>query len=188
MSEYSDALDSYAMMIDPGDDDYEEKLKEVAGSFRGFNEALSVFIEQHGFTGDLNNNEEKVNFLKDKFKEAEIPVPRYIDNWFDSADWKKRDTAFKICFALNLNIDDTNDFFRRVQFERSFDCHKIEEAVYYFCIKNNLKYCDAERIIRKINDRASVEKIKNIPDRDILYTRTIINEINKIDDEDNLIA
>lgn len=57
-----------------------------------------------------------------------------------------------------------------------------------FFIKNNLKYYDAERITRKIKNYAIVEKNKNIPDRDILYTRTIINEINKIDDEDNLIA
>ena len=39
MSEYSDELDSYAMMIDPSDNDYEKKLKEVANRFRGFNAA-----------------------------------------------------------------------------------------------------------------------------------------------------
>lgn len=98
-----------------------------------------------------------------------------------------RNTAFKICFALGLDIKDTNDFFRRVQFERSFDCHTINEAVYYFCIKNSLSYQDAERIVKNINTVVSVKKNKTIPNTDILYTSLIIDEIKKINNEEKLV-
>lgn len=188
MSEYSDALDTYATTIDPADDNYEDKLKEVAASFRGFNDALTTFIMAHGYSGDAKNSNEKVAFMKEKFAHAHIKPPRYIENWFDSADWKTRETAYKICFALNLDIKDTNDFFRRVQFERSFDCHKINEAVYYFCIKNNYKYQDAEQIIAQINEAAVTGSVKKIPNYDVLYTNSIVHEINKISDEKSLVA
>ena len=56
--------------------------------------------------------------------------PRDLKDWFSSdKTLKKRDLAFQVCFALGLNVDETNDFFRRVMFERSFDCHSINEAV-----------------------------------------------------------
>lgn len=95
-----------------------------------------------------------------------------------------RDTIFQICFAFGLGVDETNDFFRRVYFERGFDCHTVSEAVYYFCMKNNLSYSDAQDIIRRIPMQ---EKVKVIPQREVLYTGTIIEYINSIESVDELI-
>lgn len=187
MSEYSEILDSWAMTIDPIDDNYEEKLKEVATTFRGFGDALTAFIKLHGYCGK-DNASDKVLFLKEKFKQSKIAIPRNVEQWFDNDGWKSRDTAFKICFAFNLDVDGCNDFFRRVQFERSFDCHKINEAVYYFCIKEGLKYKDAEEIIEKINQTVDVCKSKTLPDENILYTSSIIDEINNIYEAEKLVS
>ncbi len=61
-----------------------------------------------------------------------------------------RKTAFQICFALGLDVDETKDFFRCVQFERGFDCHTINEAVYYFCMRKGLSYDEAQEMIHSI--------------------------------------
>lgn len=79
MSKYSDILDNSAMSIDPMDDNYQDKLKEVAGYFRGFNEALTFFIVSHGYDGNINDVEAKTQFIKEKYKNANISVPRNIN-------------------------------------------------------------------------------------------------------------
>ena len=52
--------------------------------------------------------------------------------------------------SLNLGVEGTRDFFRRVYFERAFDCHSITEAVYYYCMRNGLSYLEALAIISKM--------------------------------------
>ena len=48
MSEYSEMLIVKAETLDPDDDDYEESLLKTAALFRGFDEALTAFISEHG--------------------------------------------------------------------------------------------------------------------------------------------
>lgn len=184
MSQYTELLRTEAETLMPEDDDYEERLLEVAESFRGFDEALTEFIKKHGYSGDSADVSAKTKFISERFKEANIKQPRNIERWFVPVKDLARKTAFQLCFAFSLNIDETNDFFRRVRFERSFDCHTVNETVYYFCIKNDLTYSDAQEIIEQIHDPGS---IKTIPDHDVLYTTTILEYINSIDDKRELI-
>lgn len=184
MSQYTELLKTEAETLMPEDDDYEERLLEVAESFRGFDEALTDFIKKHGYSGDSADDSAKAKFISDRFKEANVKQPRNIEKWFVPVKELARKTAFQFCFAFSLNIDETNDFFRRVRFERSFDCHTVNETVYYFCIKNDLTYSDAQEIIEQIHDPGS---IKTIPDHEVLYTATILEYINSIDDKEKLI-
>lgn len=184
MSEYTEMLVLKAETIDPEDDGYEESLLEIASYFRGFDEALTAFISEHGYTGELTDVEAKAKFLRDKYKSAGVKTPRDFKVWFTPGIRLKRETVFSICFAFNLGIAETNDFFRCVQLDRGFDCHTISEAVYYFCIKNGLSYSDAQEIIERIPIPG---KIKAIPDREVLYTGTIIKYIDSIDDKEKLI-
>ena len=39
-------------------------------------------MRAHGYTGDLENVDEKVTFLEEKFKAAGIPKPRNIRDWY----------------------------------------------------------------------------------------------------------
>lgn len=52
MGQYTELLKWEAETLSPDDDDFEEKLREIAASFRGFGEALTAFIEEHGYIGD----------------------------------------------------------------------------------------------------------------------------------------
>ena len=185
MSQYTELLNEKAETLSPDDDDYEKNLREIATLFRGFGEALTAFIEKHGYIGDLTDVSAKAQFLREKFKTANVKQPRDFKKWFvPYPDIIERETAYRICFAFGLSVDETNDFFRCVKFERGFDCHDRSEAVYYFCMKNGLSYSEAQEIIDRIPEP---KKIKAIPNREVLYTGTIIEYIDSIDDKEKLI-
>lgn len=184
MSQYTKLLSIQAETLSPDDDGYEESLRETATLFRGFDSALTSFLVEHGFSEDTSDVEAKAKFIRDRFKAANVKAPRDFKEWFLPNTVIKRQTAYKICFAFGLGVDETNDFFRCVQFERGFDCHTIDEVVYYFCMKNGLSYAEAQEIIGRI---PVPKKAKAIPNREILYTGTIIEYINSIDDKEKLI-
>lgn len=129
----------------------------------------------------MSDTPAKVEFLRDKFKAVHIKLPRdlFVPNRKIS-----RKTAFQICFALGLDADETKDFFRCVQFERGFDCHTINEAVYYFCMRKGFSYDEAQEMIHSI---PIPEKMKKLPKYDVLYTGTIIENLNNIEDKEELI-
>lgn len=184
MSQYTELLNIKAETLSLDDDCYEESLLEVSALFRGFDEALTAFIEEHGYTGDLTDVPAKAQFLREKFKAANVKLPRDFKEWFVPNKKLSRKTAFQICFAFGLGVDETNNFFRCIQFERGFDCHTISEAVYYFCMRNGLSYLEAQEIIDRI---PVTKKVKAIPNREVLYTGTIIEYINGINDKEMLI-
>lgn len=184
MNQYTALLEQKVETLSPEDDDYKESLLEIASFFRGFDETFTSFIVEHGYTDDPGNVEKKAKFLRNKYKEAGIKLPRDFKEWFIPKKRLKRDSVFPICFAFGLNVDETNDFFRCIQFERSFDCHTINEAVYYFCIKNGLTYGQAQEMIGRI---PKANKVKALPDHKILYTGTIVEYINSIDEKEKLI-
>lgn len=185
MDQYTEILTRMSDVLSPDDDQYEEKLLAIAATFRSFSQALTSFLCANGFNGDANNIDEKVRYLKDKFKVAEIPAPRDIKKWFSEDKGINPDTAYQICFAFNLGIEGTRDFFRRVYFERAFDCHSITEAVYYYCMRNGLSYSDALDIIAQM-PKAKSTAIK--ADKEILYTGTIIEFINGVKNPAELIS
>lgn len=184
MREYTKILNTHAETLSLDDDDYEESLLKIASLFRGLDEALTVFVEEHGYIGNLEDVPAKAKFLQEKFKVTNIAPPRDFKEWFVPNKKLARETSFKICFAFGLTIEETNDFFRRIKFERGFDCHSINEAVYYFCMKNGLSYTEAQEIIESI---PVSKKEKTIPNCEVLYTETIIEYINSIDDKEKLI-
>lgn len=184
MSHYTDDLESQIYSIFPDDENYTEKLTEIASSFRSFDVALDEFLLDHGFDGVLKNIDCKIAFLKQKFASANIDLPRNVSRYYTEHIRIERNTAFKFCFAFGLNIEQTNDFFRRICLERSFDCHDIEEAIYYYSISNRLSYEQAQSIINKA---PKADKTKFDFNGEVLYTSTVVKEIDRIKNVDELL-
>ncbi|MDD6616089.1 MAG: hypothetical protein PUF13_08320 [Lachnospiraceae bacterium] len=191
MDQYTKLLEEKAEMLSPEEEGYEAGLIETASMFRGFHEALTDFMVNKGYTGDLTGTKDKVRFLKEKFKAAGFSsssVPRNMELWFDDCVRKvKRDTAFKICFAFGLNIEETNDFFRRVYLERGFDCHTVSEAVYYFCIRNGLSYPETREILAQIPEITESEKTTIPSACEPLYTSSIMHCLDQICTKEDLV-
>ena len=185
MDQYTQILIRMSDVLSPDDDQYEEKLLAIASAFRSFSQAMTSFLCDNGFEGDADSIDEKVCYLKDRFRKAGIPAPRDIKKWFSEDKRISSDTAYQICFAFGLGVEGTRDFFRRVYFERAFDCHSITEAVYYYCMRSGLSYPDALDIIARIPKSEPTVIDTN---GEVLYTGTIIEFINGAKTPDELVS
>ena len=97
---YTELLNEKAETLSPDDEGYEENLIEISALFRGFDEALTAFMEEHGYMGDLTDVSAKAQFLREKFKTANVKPPRDFKDWFVPNKKFARETAYRICFAL----------------------------------------------------------------------------------------
>lgn len=186
MSKYTEFFENKAREIDPEDDiDYGEALMEVVNRFRNFGGAMDTFITEHGFSGNSSDIDEKILYIKAKFAAAGIQPPRNMKKWYTGHKRIQKETAIRICFAFGLTVEESKDFMRRICLLRGFDCHKVEEAIYFYAISNRLSYAQAQQLIEK----APVAKAGRIDfNREILYTAAIVEEIRRFQDAEELIA
>lgn len=183
MASYTTLLQTPFDSISPEDDDFLDELLRVAGLFRPFSVAMDEFIRAHGYDGDIHNVDAKVRFIQDAFERAGMEHPREIRQWFTEEQPIQRDTAFQICFAFGLDGTETDEFFRRIfARERSFDCHRVSEAVYYFCLNNGLTWADVQGIHARITLPEHTEAGSTV-----VYTASIIRELNRIGSKQELI-
>lgn len=187
MGDYTQFMAEQESQISPEDENYKEKLLAVAGSFRDFDKALDEFIVQKGFEGDISDIDAKVKFIKEKFKDEEIPIEnRNIKNWFvNHVRSDKRPIAFQFCFAFHLDIAETQNFFRRIYLQRGIDCHDMTEAIYYYCICHRLSYSQAQELIAKANPDSKKRPIDF--NGDVLFTGTIVEEIDRFETPEELL-
>ena len=185
MSTYTEFFE---MMSADGIDDenYREEMLMIASGFRRFDEAVDLFLVEHGYTGEISDIDQKVAFIKSAYKTNEVELPRDIKKWFTEHKTIEKKTVLTICFAFRLNLEDTEDFLRRVLLERGFDCHNVDELVYYYCISNGYGYKRAREIIECIG---KIKQDKRIDmDGELLYTSVIMEEVRKFTNDDDLIS
>lgn len=185
MGTYTEFIEYKRNEILPEDDNYIEELQEVAEMFRDFDEALDVFLVEHGYGGELSDIEAKVSFISLKFEEQKIKIPRNIRKWFTEHKRIERKTAFQICFAFNLGVIDTDDFFRRICLQRGFDCHNTEEVVYFYALNHHLSYQDAWQVIDQV-PKIKTGKVDFA--KDVMYTASIVEELEKFNDVSELVS
>lgn len=167
-----------------------EKILEAVRMFHTFSDALDEFIKKYGYAGDMEDIEGKASFVKSAFEQAGIPVPRGMKEWYTKGKGISRTTAFQICFAFELDKEETDDFFRRVMLQKSFDCHVMEEAIYYFCMCNKKNYREADKLLKASpqGDVPDVMKSRMVFDADILFTSSIMKEMEKFKNGEELLA
>ena len=183
MSTYTSVLQKPLDTISWEDDHFVEELLEVVQLFRPFSVAMDEFITERGYAGDAADIEAKVAFIRAAFSKAGMEAPREVREWF-AGQPVKRDTAFQICFAFGLDGGETDEFFRRVYArERSFNCHQVQEAIYYFCLNNGLTWADA----MDIRSRAPLAG-KETTGGEVVYTGSIIAELNELETKEEMIA
>lgn len=183
MPNYTTHLSSHIYNILDAED-FTLELKKATELFRTFDTALDTFIAAHGYTGDMENAEEKVRFISAKCKAAGVPIPRNIKRWYAEHIRIKRETAFQLCFAFELSVKEVNDFLRRICLEREFDCHSMEEAVYFFAFKHGLRFEQAKDIIGQLE----IEKLGTVPKDELVYTELIEEDIDGIETVEELLA
>lgn len=184
MGSYTEVLD---VMSQDGldEDNYIEELLKITSTFRRFDEALDLFLFEHGYEEDITDIDAKVKFIKQAYKNNDVELPRDIKKWYTEHKIIKKKTAFTICFAFGLDVVETEDFMRRILLERGFDCHNIEECVFYYCISRGYTYRHARQLIERIGTVKKDMKVDG--GQELLYTSVILDEIQKFTSDDELI-
>ena len=183
MPAYTSVLQKPLDSISWEDDNFIEELLEVARLFRPFSEAMDEFLTEHGYSGDITDAGAKTAFIREVFAKAGMDAPREVREWFTAGQPVKRDTVFQICFAFGLDGAGTDEFFRRIYTkERSFNCHLLQEAIYYFCLNNGLTWADALDIQSRVPLAG-----KTADGGEVVYTDSIIAELNELETKDEFI-
>ncbi len=127
-------------------------------SFKTFKEGLIELLKQKGYNGNLNDTNEMAEYLISKLRAIRSTIENEtIHSWFSGKHRPKieansRGKMYEICFSLNLTDDETVNFFHHVYYDRAFNCHTIDEAVYYYAFRNKISYLDATALINEIKD------------------------------------
>ncbi len=106
-------------------------------------------------------------YIRESCKKNDVPTADIasagtLSNWFSKEMRPKKGEAsrksmFALAFALGLNIDETRELFHKVYLDRAFDYRNEQEVVFYYCLRNNRSWKDAEAIIRSIHFDGNTE-------------------------------
>lgn len=156
-------------------------------SFRPFDLGLKELFKMKNIDVDSSDNEKMADFLYSKLKDIKANIEKdTVISWFSGKQRPKveagsRIKMYEICFALNLNASETTCFFQRVYYDRAFNCHTIDEAVFYFAFSNGLTYMESLDIINRISE-ADAPVAVNYESNYTLFVRNQINSMKTIDE------
>lgn len=166
-----------------------------ASSFRTFDIGLKELLKRKGY--NFTNHHEAAQFLISKLRAIHSTIEdATVYSWFSGKHRPKieagsRKKIYEICFALNLTYEETVWVFNCVYYDRAFNCHSIEEAVYYYAFLNGLPYQKALQTIDRIN-KAIADKPISTEEVTYNYTQfvqmSILNFKTTQELEDFLIA
>lgn len=124
-------------------------------NFTTVNKKLAEIISQK-FNLEFKNDDELFAFVKSRFVKNGVLLSqeRTLKNWLklnpDALAPTQRELAIKICFALDLTLAESKSFIEKSLYIRPFNFKSVEDAVYYFCLKSNLSFSEANDILSKV--------------------------------------
>lgn len=178
--------------INSNDFDYIEALNFLnnPNNFRPFSEGLIELLERNVSSITFHNNGDRTDYLYKKLLSINSTITKStIAGWFSGKRRPKlvsnsRLLMYEVCFALELPISEVFWFFHHVYFDRSFNCHMIDEAVYYYCFLHHLTYHDAKSFLAKIMETPEKESM----DSELIYTQAIRKRIDSFSSSEELIS
>ena len=179
--------------IDTNDNDstYALKYLNTPENFRSFSDGLLVLIFNFSFEGPVDNIEEKTSFISTKLAANNISITKStVKDWFTNKRRpalvsNSRTIMFQICFSLAVSIEDVRWFFNHVYFDRSFNCHTIEEAIYYYCFSNGYSYSHAIKLLQKIESFPIEESTDNAEN---IFTKDIRDRLDYYSSDEELLS
>lgn len=174
-------------------DDCNEAYQYLQNSanFVSFHTGLTTLMQRCGYTGSSEDVEEKTAYLLLKLAAIHVKITEItVRDWFSgkrrpSLDSRSRKLVYEICFALGASFELVQEFFRQVYFSRSFNCHTIKEAVYYYCLHQNHSYDHALELYETIKAMPETAKFEA---SDPVYTDQIRNALDNCHSDEEFLA
>lgn len=160
---------------------------------KAFREGVIGRICELGYTGDICDITRIVNFVHDKFKEHNVEIKKKdedctrvdIKNWLSGKapndSEQSRPNVYRLCFALEMDAEQTKVFFLKNYLCRPFNLKKADEAIYYFCLNTGRNYSKAIELIDK------VEKLPKELEHEEIETRLMEIPLSEILSEEDFL-
>ena len=164
---------------------------KAPSSFRSFKEGLTEMLKRTGYPAENKNANQMSDYLYKQMKAINSPITKdTVTSWFTGKHSPKISSAsrkimYEICFALHADDQQTLWFFSHVYYERAFNCHTINEAVFYYAFRKNISYQEANEIIEEINDTPSPCCPESQPEINN-YTKYVKDQISEFQSTDEL--
>ena len=171
--------------------DYNDALSFLndPSNFRSFSVGLTMLIQKYGYSGNSDDIEAKTNFILNKLSTIRVTISKStIKDWFldkrrPALVSNSRTIMFQLVFALHVSKDDFIWFFSHVYFDRTFNCHTIEEAIYYYCFQHKLPYEHTQELLATATTySAQVPSISST-----IFTQEIQNYITHCTSDEELL-
>ena len=112
-----------------------------------------------GFSGDISDTIAAVSFLDGRCRAANIDLERNtLSNWINTgkiaATVDGRKNIYKLCFALDMSMDETAAFFYKAVLEHPFNYKDLYEAVCCFCLNTGRHYAEVDLLVEKAGKMA----------------------------------
>ena len=151
-------------------------------SFMDFGEGLKRTVRKKMPAG---YPKEEAFYLKARGAKQNISFNRNtLKSWFEGTAPKKgdkdRQRMFWICFALELNIEETTEFFQKVYGDQAFNLRNYKEFVYFCCINNGWGYAHAVRMIEQIEFDSEASD-------HTMYTRVLHDKAKELAEEQDIV-
>lgn len=158
-------------------------------NFRPFHKGLTEFIQRTGYRDIPDDATAKTDYLMKKLRSIHSTIERKtVASWFSTEHRPKIENSsrahmYEIGFALNASLEDMNWFSSHVYLSRCFNCHRIDEAVYYYCFSHKLSFETAKELIDKVTSAPASVQGDHAP----LDTQRIQNDLSRLSSIDELV-
>lgn len=183
--------DSIYQFLDEDDTTEAIDFLKDPSNFRSFSQGLSEIMTKKEYVTEAATANDMANILFERLGKVGSTISKNtIISWFTGDHRPKieagyRKQIYEICFALNLTLNETIRFFHHVYYDRAFNCHTLDEAVFYFCFKNGLTYQQALSIIQKI-ENSEINSTQSSSTSN--YTLFVQQNIDEIKSSEELIS
>ena len=135
---------------------------EAMDSVSTFSEYVCTLSIRCGYADSPEDVGALASFVFEKCKTANVSISRQtLVNWLTKGlpanTAGGRENVYCLCFALEMDAQQTREFFLKAYLERPFNYKNIHEAAYFFCLNNGLSYFDAQRMIGVIESAKAKE-------------------------------
>lgn len=154
--------------------DYEEETYDLQASFKS---GVIERICEIGYADDKDDISKVIDFVCSKFKEHNISIKKKdedrtridVKNWLSGGapndSEQSRPNVYKLCFALEMDVEQTRVFFFKKYLCRPFNLKNADEAAYYFCLNTGRSHDKAIELIEKVENLPCVSTSENIETR-----------------------
>lgn len=148
---------------------------------------LLVQMVNCGYEGDFEDRESAIRFLKGRCQMTDAHISRQtLNNWLSTGkiahNTVARENIYKLCFALNMNALQTEEFFLKAYLDRPFNYKSLYETVCFFCLnhRGQYRYSDVARIKAEIEAAPSLVREES-PDFTVMIRQHLKSCVTETD-------